>query len=173
VLVADVPSGLLTVTSTAVPAVPAGGVAVIEVSELTVAVAETPPNCTVLSVVKPVPVIVTVALLPAAGPDAGLTPVTVGAAYENSSSNWPVSDGVSLAVTITSTVPDPGGDSVVISESETTKKTGWSFGPNVTSVAPVKPDPVIVTGVPPPAAPAVGLTLLTTGPAGCDGAAGP
>ncbi len=54
--------------------------AVIEVALTTVTlVAATPPIVTVAPVVKPVPVSVT-AVPPAAGPDAGLIAVTVGAA---------------------------------------------------------------------------------------------
>ena len=65
--VAEVPPGVVTVTST-VPA-PAGEVAVIEVAELTVKlVALVAPNLTAVAPVKPVPVIVT-DVPPAVGPD--------------------------------------------------------------------------------------------------------
>ena len=75
-LVALVPLGVVTVTS-AVPA-PAGEVAVICV-ELTTEkpAAWLAPKCTALASVKSVPVIVTL-VPPAAGPDDGLTRVTVG-----------------------------------------------------------------------------------------------
>ena len=57
----------------------AGLTAVIEVGELTVKlIAGTPPNATAVAPVKLVPVIVTL-VPPAAGPDVGLMPVTVGA----------------------------------------------------------------------------------------------
>ena len=78
-LVALVPPGVVTVTST-VPAVPAGAVAVIWVALLTVKlVAAVAPKLTALAPVKLVPVIVT-EVPPAVGPAVGLTPVTVGAA---------------------------------------------------------------------------------------------
>ncbi len=70
------PAGVVTVTST-VPA-PAGEVAVIWVSELTVnEVAAVAPNATAVAPVNPVPVIVT-EVPPACGPLLGLTLVTVG-----------------------------------------------------------------------------------------------
>ena len=75
--VADVPPGMVTVTST-VPAEWAGEIAVIEVALLTVnEVAEVPPNVTAVALVKPVPVIAT-EVTPASGPDVGEMPVTVG-----------------------------------------------------------------------------------------------
>ena len=74
------PDGVVTITSTA--AVPAGEVAVIDVSELTVtSVAGVLPNSTVvcsLEAVKPVPAMIT-GVPPATGPTAGLRAVTVGA----------------------------------------------------------------------------------------------
>ena len=76
-LVALVPPGVVTVTST-VPA-PTGEVAVMPVGLLTVKLAAAVvPNLTALAPVKPVPVIAT-EVLPVVGPEAGLTPVTVGA----------------------------------------------------------------------------------------------
>jgi hypothetical protein len=76
--VALVPPGVVTVTST-VPA-PAGEVAVICVALFTVnVVAPVAPNFTAVAPVKFVPVMVTL-VPPAAGPLAGLTLVTVGAA---------------------------------------------------------------------------------------------
>jgi hypothetical protein len=75
--VAEVPFGVVTVTST-VP-VPAGEVAVIDVGLLTTTpVAALAPKWTAVAPVNPVPVMVTV-VPPAAGPDVGLTAVTVGA----------------------------------------------------------------------------------------------
>ncbi len=74
---ADVPAGVVTVTST-VP-VPAGLSAVIVVSLTTVTfVAGVVPKSTAVAPVKPVPVIVT-SVPPAVGPVVGLKPVTVGA----------------------------------------------------------------------------------------------
>jgi len=75
--VADVPPPVVTVTST-VPAAPAGAVAVIEVSELTVKPsAFAAPNFTAVAPEKPVPVIVT-GVPPAVGPAVGEIDVTVG-----------------------------------------------------------------------------------------------
>ena len=72
-----VPPGVVTRTL-AVPALPAGVVAVIEVAFTTVtAVAAVPPMVTAVAPVKPVPVIVT-DCPPASGPDDGLIAVTSG-----------------------------------------------------------------------------------------------
>ena len=66
-------------TTLAVPAVPAGVVAVIDVSLTTTRlVAATPANVTPVAPLKPVPVIVT-AVPPAGGPVAGAISETVGA----------------------------------------------------------------------------------------------
>ena len=74
-----VPLGVVTRTL-AVPAVPAGVVAVIEVELTTVtAVAAVPPIVTAVAPVKPVPVRVT-DCAPARGPDDGLMDATVGPA---------------------------------------------------------------------------------------------
>ncbi len=76
--VALVAKELLTVTSTVVPTVPAGAVAVIEVALTTTTfVAATLPNLTLVAPVKLVPVIVT-GVPPAGRPATGLTAVTVG-----------------------------------------------------------------------------------------------
>jgi hypothetical protein len=73
-LVAEVPAGVVTVTS-AVP-VPAGAVAVMEVSEFTVKLlAGALPNFTAVAPVKPLPDTVTT-VCPAAGPNVGLMLVT-------------------------------------------------------------------------------------------------
>jgi hypothetical protein len=78
-LVALVPFGVVTVTSTA-PAVPAGDVAVIEVSlVVAVTVAGVVPKSTAVAPVKPVPLIVT-EVPPAVVPLVGDRDVTVGAA---------------------------------------------------------------------------------------------
>jgi hypothetical protein len=74
----DVPNGAVTVTST-VPTDPAGDVAVICESDITVNdSAETPPNDTADASVNPEPVIVT-GVPPARGPAGGETDDTVGA----------------------------------------------------------------------------------------------
>ena len=76
-LVALVPPGVVTVTST-VP-VPAGAVAVMPVALLTVKLAAAEaPKLTALAPVKPVPVTVDRGAA-GVGPEVGLTPVTVGA----------------------------------------------------------------------------------------------
>ena len=75
--IALVPAGVVTVTSTTPD--PAGAVAVIDVSLLTVKlVAPAAPNFRAVAPVRLAPVIVTV-VPPPVGPDDGLTPVTVGA----------------------------------------------------------------------------------------------
>ena len=78
-LAAEVPPGVVTVTST-VPALPAGAVAVMEVALLTTTpVAAWAPKWTAVAPVRLVPVMVT-EVPPVVGPDEGLTPVTVGGA---------------------------------------------------------------------------------------------
>jgi hypothetical protein len=79
-LVALVPAGVVTVTST-LPAAPAGAVAVTDVADPTVKLAFVAPNFTDVAPVNPVPVIVT-AVPPAVDPLLGVTPETVGAAVE-------------------------------------------------------------------------------------------
>src|SRR5690348_9933938 len=78
-LVVLVPPGPVTVTSTG-PVVPAGAVAVIWVLLVAVNVVAgfAVPKLTAVAPPKPVPVIVT-DVPPVAGPEVGLTPVTVGA----------------------------------------------------------------------------------------------
>jgi hypothetical protein len=65
---------------------------------------------------------------------------------------------------VTSTVPAlPAGVVVVIWVAETTVNDVGAVDPNRTAVAPPKPVPVIVTGVPPASGPAPGLTPVTVG----------
>src|SRR5437588_1116299 len=160
-----VPFAEPTVTSTTVPALPAGAVALTWLSELTVkAVAVTAPNRTTVAPVKLAPLTVT-AVPPVAGPLLGLTPVTEGAAgvavYEKVSADVLalVPAGV---VTVTSTVPVPAGDVAVIDVGEATVKPAFA-APNLTAVAPPKLLPEIVTAVPPAGGPLLGLTALTEG----------
>ena len=75
---ADVPPAVVTLTST-VPALPAGDVAVIEVAELAVTVAEFEPKSTAVAEDRFVPVMTTW-VPPAADPLIGRIEVTVGAA---------------------------------------------------------------------------------------------
>jgi hypothetical protein len=76
-LVALVPPGVVTVTSTA-PSVLGGAVAAIEVELLTVKLAAAVPKFTAVAPVKLVPVRVTL-VDPVLCPEVGLSPVTVGA----------------------------------------------------------------------------------------------
>jgi hypothetical protein len=148
------------------PESPAGEVAVIELSELGVnEVAAVDPKSTAVTLVKPVPVIVT-EVPPATGPTEGLTPVIAGAdAYVNSSAELPVADVPPGVFTVTLTGPKTvdAGALVVISPSETIVNGVAAFDPNLTTLAPSKPVPVIVTGVPPAIGPTAGLMLVTVG----------
>ncbi|GAC1592494.1 MAG: hypothetical protein NVS3B21_12210 [Acidimicrobiales bacterium] len=65
------------------------------------------------------------------------------------------------AVTVTSTVPAPGGLMTVSELSEETVRLVPAVAPNATAVAPVKPDPETVTDVPPEERPLPGLTPVT------------
>ena len=73
---ADVSPAVVTVISVT-PTVPAGAVAVICVADSAVMVAVLDPNRTVDPLVKPVPVMIT-EVPPPAGPELGLTLVTLG-----------------------------------------------------------------------------------------------
>lgn len=66
-------------------------------------------------------------------------------------------------VTVTSTVPVPGGEIAVIWPELSTLTLVPAFGPKPTTVAPVKFLPVIVTLVPPPVGPDAGFTPVTAG----------
>ena len=155
---------VVTVTST-VPE-PAGAVAVIVVSLLTLNnVAGMAPKFTADAPVKFVPVIVT-DVPPAVEPDGGLRPVTVGGGggvYVNWSLElmalvpWPV-------VTVTSTAPRiPAGAVALMVLSFCTAYVVAAMPPKFTADAPVKFVPVIVTDVPPAVGPEDGLTALTMG----------
>ena len=157
------PPAVVTVTST-VP-VPAGAVAMIDVAELTVkVVALAAPNFTAVAPRKLVPVIV-MAVPPAIGPALGDSEVTAGAGMYV---NWftPAAEVPPAVVTVTSTVPVPGGAVAVIEVGELTVTPDASAVPNLTVVAPaIKPLPEIVTDVPPAAGPEVGEIPVTTGTA--------
>ena len=91
-------------------------------------------------------------------------PGAVGTTAKNV--NWSALDValVPCTVTVTSTVPGEWlGLVAVICVSESTWKLVAAVVPKSTSTAPVNPVPVIVTLVPPGAAPLTGLTLLTAG----------
>lgn len=163
--VADVPLGVVTVTSTA--PVPDGLVAVIVVAFTTTRlVPDANPNLTAVAPVNPVPEIVT-GVPPASGPLAGLMPVTVGGAGAVKV-NWSADKVVDVppgVVTVMSIVPVPAGLLAVIVVELTTVSPVPGVAPKFTTVAPVNPVPVTVTGVPPEDGPLVGLTPLTVGTA--------
>jgi len=161
------------VTSTlAVPAEPAGVVAVIEVALTTVTlVAAAPPMVTPVAPVKLVPVIVTF-VPPNVEPELGLIPLTVGRGTAVKV-KWSAVTAALVppgAVTFTSTVPAEWvGLTIVSVEPFTTFMPVPDVPPNVTAVAPVKPVPLIVTEVPPAADPLVGDTLVIVGVRGTAG----
>ena len=66
-------------------------------------------------------------------------------------------------VTVTSTVPEPAGDTAVIEVADFTVTLVAALDPNLTSLAPVRLVPVMVTEVPPPPGPLVGETFVTVG----------
>ena len=69
-------------------------------------------------------------------------------------------------VTVTSTVPAlPAGAVAVMLVALLIVKLVAAVEPNLTAVAPVRLVPVIVTDVPPPVGPAVGLICVTVGAA--------
>lgn len=69
-------------------------------------------------------------------------------------------------VTVTSTVPEPGGEVAVICVELTTATFVAPFAPKATDVAPVRFVPVIVTLVPPDVGPEAGLMPVTVGGGG-------
>jgi hypothetical protein len=152
---------MVTVTSTAPD--PAGEVAVIDVALVTVNVlAAVPPKLTAVAPVKLVPAIVT-EVPPAAGPEDGLTRVTVGGVtyvYRSLVLVALVPPGV---VTVMSTVPAAPGGAVAEIWVELFTENVAAVPPKLTPVAPVKPVPLIVTVVEPVVGPDVGLTLVTDG----------
>jgi hypothetical protein len=162
VLAALLPAGVVT-TTLAVPADPAGVVAVMDVALTTeTLVAATPPIVTPVAPVNPVPVIVT-AVPPAVVPLVGVREVTVGAGvtYVNSVLAALLPAGV---VTTTLAVPaDPAGVVAVMDVELITDTFVAATPPNVTPVAPVKPVPVIVTAVPPAVVPLLGVREVTVG----------
>src|SRR4051794_17390515 len=164
-LVAEVPPTVVTVMST-VPAACAGAVAVMLVALSTVNdAAGVTPNSTSMALLKPVPVIVT-DVPPLLGPWAGLTLVTVGAATNVNWSFALVAEVPPTVVTVMSTVPaEWAGAVAVMLVALSTVNDAAAVAPKSTSVAPVKPVPVIVTDVPPVVGPAVGVTLVTVGAA--------
>jgi hypothetical protein len=158
-----VPFAVVTVMST-VPT-PGGEIAAIDPSPNTEnELALAPPNLTADAPVNPEPEIAT-EVPPVAGPEDGLTPVTTGpgAMYANRSAGV-VGLVPAVVVTVTSTVPEPGGEIAKIDPSPNTTNELVVTAPNDTPMAPVNPDPEIATRVPPDAGPEDGLTPDTTGP---------
>ncbi|GAA2306894.1 hypothetical protein GCM10010416_18270 [Streptomyces caniferus] len=153
-----VPPGPVTVTCT-VPE-PGGAVAMICVPETTTNDADTAPNRTTDAPEKPEPDNVT-DVPPPDGPDTGLTDVKTGTeavVYVNGTPLL-VPPG---PVTVTCTVPEPGGAVAMICVPETTTNDA-DTAPNRTTDAPEKPEPDNVTDVPPPDGPDTGLTDVNTG----------
>jgi len=110
--------------------------------------------------VNPVPVMTT-DVPPAAGPDVGARPVTVGAGR-----NVKVPTDVAvppIVVTLTVTAPVPAAVVAVICVAELTVKLAAAVAPNCTDVAPVKLVPVMTTDVPPVSGPDVGARPVTVG----------
>jgi len=158
-----VPPGVVTTTFLA-PAVPAGVTAVSEVAlPTTTPVAGLPPIARVVSPAKnPVPVTVT-AVPPAVVPEFGVIPPIDGAPrYVKPPASVPVPADV---VTATSFGPAvPMGVTAVKDTALPTTTPVASRPPIVTVVAPAtKPDPAIVTAVPPPSGPAAGVMPVTVG----------
>src|SRR5262249_31424029 len=141
------PDGVKTTTST-VPAAPAGGaVAVIDVDELTVKLAATPPNRTAPAPVKFVPVMVTLVppmVLPLLVPSDDTTGAEAAVKLKRAGAL-----SAPGTLTTTSTVPAALGGVVTstLVEDSTTKATDCP--PNVTEVVPSRPVPVMVTLSPP------------------------
>jgi hypothetical protein len=67
-------------------------------------------------------------------------------------------------VTVTSTVPDPGGDVAVMAVALFTAKTLALVPPNIIKVAPLRLVPEMVTLVPPEVGPLAGEIAVTEGP---------
>ena len=80
--------------------------------------------------------------------------------------NWSAADVADVppgVVTLISTTPAPAGDLAVICVAELTVKLVAAVAPKVTAVAPVNPEPVIVTDVPPVVDPDVGAIEVKVG----------
>src|SRR5450631_95237 len=91
---------------------------------------------------------------PAAGPEVGARPVTVGTGMKV---KVPTDVAVPpIVVTLTVTAPMPAAVVAVIWVAELTVKLAAAVAPNFTEVAPVKLVPVMTTDVPPASGPLVG-----------------
>jgi hypothetical protein len=116
-----------------------------------------PPNSTAVAPVKWLPVIVT-GVDPPAGPSVGATEVTVGCVTKEN--DVPAAAVPPAVTTETPTVPADCDlvVAVIFVPPVTTAKVLADVVPKSTAVAPVNPDPVMVTTVAPPTGPAVGAT---------------
>jgi hypothetical protein len=133
------------------------------------AAAATVPNMTAEDPVKLCPVMMTVSP-PVADPEAGLTLVRAGGGENdvnvNRSAGSLTADVPPGVVTETSTGPAASsGERAEIWVSSTGKKVA-DTEPKVTTVAPVKLVPTMVTGSPPEVDPPLGLTPVTVGRGG-------
>ncbi len=118
--------------------------------------AEVPLNFTAVAPVNAEPVMVTAV---PAEPEVGENEVTTGApSTVKTLVLVPVPAGV---VTLTNDVEAPEGTVVLTCESETTVKLDATTDPKATEVAPVNPEPLMVTAV--PTGPLVGEKEETTG----------
>ena len=158
-LVAEV---VVAVTDTA-PAVPAGAVAVMLLSELTVkAVAGVAPKYTSRALNNPAPVIVTV-VPPLVGPAVGVIELMTGAGWKLKLCELSVPpEPVILTGTVLARC---AGVTASTSESLTTVKLVAGVVPKLTPVVPVSPVPVILTVSPPATTPAVGKISEVVGAA--------
>ena len=149
------PPGVVTLT---LPEVPDATTAVMLVAETTLNdVAAVPPKLTAVAPVKLVPVIVTVAPMPAL---IGLNDATVGAVGVPMNVN-PTRVAVPPGV-VTLTLPEvPDATTAVMLVAETTLNDVAAVPPKLTAVAPVKLVPVMVTVA--PTAPEVGVKLVIVG----------
>src|SRR5712691_12886625 len=139
---------------------PAGTEVVICASEFTVKLATVEPNVTPVATVKPDPVSVTVEPTGAAvGENAEITTVTLKF-VELLPVPFPL-------VTEIGAVSAPTGTVAVIWVSESIVKLAAGVAPKLTSVVPVKPDPVTVTSV--PGGPDRGVNDVTDGVGGGGG----
>jgi len=120
------------------------------------------PNQTAAAPKRLLPVMVTV-VPPPALPVVGVNEVIVGWWAMNSNS-WDAVPVPPAVPTLTSTVPATWGSVTArICVGLVTVKLAAAVVPNWTDVAPKKPLPVMVTGVPPLVVPAVGLIDEMTG----------
>ena len=154
------PSGVVTVTSTVVPAVPAGLLTTTCESDLLRMVAATLPNITAVASEKFVPVIV-MSLPPEAGPIPGLMPVTTGTDVYVNRSAAVVADAPPPVTTVTSTIPVVSAGLVATICVAVSLVIVPAVPPNFTAVAAARFVPAIVTDVPPAKGPTPGLMPVT------------